>query len=130
MKFRDGQTSGPYIPPLLFGISSVRNAEEKRLERNRWRGNLVGALVSIGFVGSVLAVARIEGWNRDRAMWVGFGGFLAVMTILRPFWFWKNYRARWLRNLIGDEATAAVYLVFAAMMVWIGLNTNWGFGRR
>jgi len=63
-------------------------------------------------------------------MWVGFGGFLAVMTILRPFWFWKNYRARWLRNLIGDEATAAVYLVFAAMMVWIGLNTNWGFGRR
>jgi len=98
--------------------------------RSGWWGRVVGVLVSVGLVGSVLAVARIAGWNRDRAMWVGFGGFLGLMTILRPFWFWENYRARWLRNVIGDGATAAVYLAFAAIMVWIGLNTDWGFGRR
>jgi len=98
--------------------------------RSGWWGRVVGVLVSVGMVGSVLAVARIAGWNRDRAMWVAFGGFLGLMTILRPFWFWESYRARWLRNVIGDGATAAVYLAFAAIMVWIGLNTDWGFGRR
>jgi hypothetical protein len=99
-------------------------------ERNRWWGNFVGFLVSVALVGSVLSVAKIEGWNRDRAMWVGFGGFLALMTVLRPPWFWDSYRARWLRNLIGDGATAVAYLLVAAIMVWIGLNTDWGFGRR
>jgi len=51
------------------------------------------------------------------------------MTIRRPSWFWENYKARWLRNSIGDAATA-VYLAVAAIMVWIELNTDWGFGRR
>jgi hypothetical protein len=98
--------------------------------RHRWYGNVVIFHVSVGLVGSVLAVARIAGWNRDRAMWVGAGGFLGLLTILRPWWFWENMKARWLRNLIGDTATAAVYLAFAAIMAWIGLNTDWGFGRR
>jgi hypothetical protein len=98
--------------------------------RNRWWGNVVLFLVSVGLVGSVLAVAGIAGWNRDRAMWEGVGGFLGLLTILRPWWFWENYRARWLRNAIGDGATAAVYLAVAAIMMWIGLNTDWGFGRR
>jgi uncharacterized membrane protein len=99
-------------------------------ERNSWRGRLLGVLFSVGLVGIVLTVVRIEGWNRDRAMWLAFGGFLGAMTILRPSWFWENYKARWLRNAIGDGATAAVYLAFAALMMWIGLNTDWGFGRR
>ena len=78
----------------------------------------------------MLAVAGIAGWNRNRTMWVGLGGFLGLLTILRPWWFWENYRARWLRKVIGDGVTVAVYLAFAAIMVWIGLNTDWGFGRR
>ena len=94
------------------------------------RENLVGVLVAIGLVVTILTVAKSAGWNRDRAMWVGVGGFLGLMTVVRPLWFWENYRARWLRNLIGDGATAIVYLTFAAIMVWIGLNTNWTFGRR
>jgi hypothetical protein len=98
--------------------------------RNRWWGKVVGVLVSVALVAGVMTVAPISGWNRDRAMWVAFGGFLGCMTILRPSWFWENYRARWLRNVIGDEATTAVYLAFAAIMVWVGLNTDWGFGRR
>ena len=34
--------------------------------------------------------------------------FLAVMTLTRPWWFWENYKAWWLRGLIGDEATASL----------------------
>jgi hypothetical protein len=62
-------------------------------------------------------------------LWVGLSAFLGLMTILRPWWFWENYRARWLRNVMGDGATIVVYFAVAGIMVWVGLNTNWTFGR-
>jgi hypothetical protein len=98
--------------------------------QDRWQGNLLLFLLSIGLVVSVLLAADLAGWNRDRALWISVGSFLGLMTLLRPWWFWENYRARWLRNLIGDEATMVVYLGIAAIMVWVGLNTDWAFGRR
>jgi hypothetical protein len=70
------------------------------------------------------------GWSVDRALWVGLGSMVGVLTLARPWWYWDNYRARWLRELIGDEATAAFYLLVAALMVWVGLFTDWTFGRR
>jgi hypothetical protein len=75
-------------------------------------------------------VAPVVGWTQDRALWVGLGTALGILTLMRPSWFWENYKARWLRGLIGDAATALVYLALAAMMVWIGLATDWTFGRR
>jgi hypothetical protein len=33
-----------------------------------------------------------------------------------------------LRNLIGDAATAALYLAVAGAMIWIGLSGGWKFG--
>jgi hypothetical protein len=98
--------------------------------RNGLWGGVVLFLVSIGLVGGALALAAVMRWNRDRVMWVGVGGFLGLMTILRPWWFWENYRARWLRKIIGDGATAVIYMALAAAMVWIGFNTDWVFGRR
>ena len=99
-------------------------------ERSGWRGALILLAVSGATVGSLLVVAFSAGWARDRTLWVGVGGFLAVMTLTRPWWFWENWRARWLRDLIGDEGTAFVYLALAAVMVWVGLYTDWTFGRR
>jgi hypothetical protein len=52
------------------------------------------------------------------------------MTISRPWWFWENYKARWLRDAIGDGPTAVLYLALSAVMVWVGLYTDWTFGRR
>jgi hypothetical protein len=52
------------------------------------------------------------------------------MTLTRPWWFWESHKARWLRGLIGDEPTAGFYLAVAALMVWVGLFTEWTFGRR
>ncbi len=98
-------------------------------ERSGCQGGLTLFLVSIVFVGGVLVTADLAGWDRDRAMWVSMGVFLGVLTLARPWWFWENYRARWLRGVIGDEATAVLYLVVAGICLWVGLNTNWTFGR-
>ena len=70
-------------------------------------------------VGLLYAFSSTFGWPRDRTLWVGLGGALGLLTLLRPWWFWDNYRARWLRNLIGDEPTAGLYLAVAAAMMAI-----------
>lgn len=111
-----------------WGTETADQPEPAR--RSGWHGALILFLVSLGLVGAVLVTAESMGWSRDRAMWVGTGGFLAVLTLARPWWFWENYRARWLRGVIGDEATAVIYLLFAGVCLWIGLTTNWTFGRR
>lgn len=99
-------------------------------ERDGWRGGLILVLASLASVALLWVAATVLGWRRDRALWVGFGAFLAVLTLARPWWFWDNYRARWLRRLIGDEPTAGVYLMVAAALIWVGLFTEWTFGRR
>jgi hypothetical protein len=101
-----------------------------RSEPGVWRGNLILLAVSLFLLGGLWTVAEPFGWRRDRALWVGFGAFLALMTVTRPWWFWEHYKARWLRNLIGDEPTALIYLLLAGVMVWVGLFTEWSFGRR
>jgi hypothetical protein len=98
--------------------------------RSSWRGNLILFAVSIVFLGGLLALAGTLGWSRDRVLWIGLGNFLALMTLTRPWWFWDNYRARWLRDAIGDAPTALLYLALSGVMVWVGLYTNWTFGRR
>jgi hypothetical protein len=79
---------------------------------------------------ALIASAAAFGWPRDRTLWVGIGTLLAVMTLSRPRWFWDNWKARMLRNLIGDAATAALYLAVAGAMIWIGRSGGWKFGRQ
>ena len=99
-------------------------------ERSPRRGGLILLSVSLLLLGGLWGLADAFDWGRDRALWVGLGGFLALMTVTRPWWFWENYRARWLRGLIGDEPTALLYMALAGVMVWVGLFTDWTFGRR
>lgn len=101
-----------------------------RAERSRWRGGLMLMGISLLSLAGLWLGAEAFGWGRDRALWVGLGGFLALATVARPWWFWENYKARWLRGLIGDEATAFVYLLISGIMVWVGMFTNWHFGRQ
>jgi hypothetical protein len=95
-----------------------------------WRGGLVLVAVSLGTLGGLWALAGGFGWNRDRTLWIGMGAFLSLMTVARPWWFWENYRARWLRDAIGDGPTIFIYLAMSALLVWVGLYTSWTFGRR
>jgi uncharacterized protein YbjT (DUF2867 family) len=101
-----------------------------RPDRSGWRGNLILLTVCLLAVGTLCVAAKEFAWARDRALWAGLGAGLALLTLTRPWWFWENYKARGLRALIGDESTALVYLAVAGAMVWIGLTTNWPFGRR
>jgi len=94
------------------------------------RGGCWGHLVGLAFCLLVVLAFHAFGWPRDRALWLGLGTALGMLTLTRPWWFWEDYRARWLRGLIGDAGTALVYLALAAMMMWIGLETNWRFGRQ
>ena len=121
---------GFFVVALARWPASGGERESDLRSRHGWSGGLLLFSISIGLVATLLAVAGAAGWNRDRTLWVGFGAFLCFMTVLRPWWFWENYRARWLRKLIGDGATILVYLVVATIMVWVGLNTDWTFGRQ
>jgi hypothetical protein len=98
-------------------------------ERSGWRGGLTLFAISLLVLVSLLLAAGKAGWPRDRALWIGVGTFLGFLTLIKPWWFWENWKARWLRGLIGDTATVLVYLALAAAMVWIGMNTNWTFGK-
>ena len=97
------------------------------------RGGALGGLILLLVSGLSLAILWIGatelGWPRNRTLWVGMGACLALMTLARPWWFWENYLARWLRGRIGDEPTAGLYLVIASAMIWVGLFTEWTFGR-
>jgi len=99
-------------------------------EHSPRQGGLILLSVSLLLLGGLWVLSGALGRGRDRGLWVGLGAFLALMTITRPWWFWENYKARWLRRLIGDEPTALVYLALAGVMVWVGLFTDWSFGRR
>ncbi len=98
--------------------------------RSGWRGGVVLMAVTIAVGGTLWLVSWSAGWSLDRVFWVGCGVFIGVLTVLRPWWFWEHYKARWLRRMIGDAPTAALYLVVAAVCIWVGLNTEWTFGRR
>ena len=115
---------------LRSWLRSPAGGMREPAEHRAWHGGGVLTLVALFLLGAVVALARPMGWPRDSALWVAFGAFLAVMTVTRPWWFWDNYRARWLRDLIGSEATALFYLLLAGVMMWVGLFTDWTFGRR
>lgn len=106
------------------------SANPDRPDGNGCQGNLILLALCLLTLTAATVLAPAAGWTRDRAFWVGLGTALGVLTLTRPWWFWENYKARWLRGLIGDAATSLVYLALAAAMVWIGLATDWTFGRR
>jgi hypothetical protein len=110
--------------------SAKQEASGPPPDRNTWREALFGLCITLLWLATIWVAADANGWGRDRALWLGFGSFVAVMTVIRPRWYWNNYRARWLRDLIGDTATAAFYLLVAALMIWVGLFTSWTFGRQ
>lgn len=97
--------------------------------RPSWRGALVLTGVSLLLLATLWALAGEHGWRTDRMLWIGSGAFLALMTVVRPWWFWEHHKAKWLRDLVGDEVTALLYLALAGLMVWVGLFTGWTFGR-
>jgi hypothetical protein len=123
-----------FVSLTLFVLSAgewpVPPPESDHPARAGWRGGVILFAVTLLLMGTLWATAAELGWNRDRVIWVGLGAFLALMTISRPWWFWQNYKARWLRDSIGDGPTTLVYRAFSAVPVSVGLYTDRTFGRR
>ena len=119
---------------LVAGLKSWKSQSANQVGTSSNRGGCRGGLILLAVSGSLFGglwtLAADMGWSRDRALWVGLGGFVGVMTLVRPWWFWDNWRAHALRDTIGDETTAVLYLALAAAMVCVGLYTDWPFGRR
>jgi hypothetical protein len=113
-----------------WGRSGAPGNDRAAPGTSAWSEGAVLLVTALGWLGGLWVLADLFGWNRDRTLWLGFAGFLAVMTLVRPTWFWENHRARWLRGVVGDEGTALLYLLLAGVMVWVGLFTDWTFGRR
>jgi hypothetical protein len=115
-----------------LAASEWSESSDASARREPGRSGPIGAIILLLVLSLSIAILWIGatelGWPRHRTLWVGVGSFLAVMTLLRPWWFWDNQRARWLRGLIGDEPTAGLYLAVAAAMIWVGLFTEWSFG--
>ena len=86
-------------------------------------------MIGLAILSLVFVALAADEWS-GRPLWVGLGFFLAGMTLVRPWWFWENYKARGPRGLLGDGPTAGIYLAVAAVMIWVGLFTDWTFGRR
>ena len=112
------------------GSAASRQIEESPPKRRGWRGPVTLLCVTMAVGGTLWVVAREEGWSPDRVIWAGGGALIAVLTLLRPWWFWENYRARWLRDTIGDEPTALLYLAVSAACLWVGFFTDGTFGGR
>jgi hypothetical protein len=54
-----------------------------------------------------------------------FGVAFAILTALRPWWFWEHSKAYILRGMIGDRATSVVYFVVASVFVILGARRAW-----
>jgi hypothetical protein len=59
--------------------------------------------------------------NRDEeTLFLAIGGCLIIiLTILRPWWFWRHPKAAWLRGLIGDGPTTLFYLGIAGTFLYM-----------
>lgn len=107
------------------------DAEDGEPPRYRWfRGSMLLTVSALASLAGAYVWGLSAALSFDRSAWIGFGVFLVVMTVARPWWFWEHYKARFLRRLVGDELVIAFYLVVGFAMIWVGLFTTWTFGRR
>ncbi|HET9983604.1 MAG TPA: hypothetical protein VFQ38_08450 [Longimicrobiales bacterium] len=89
----------------------------------------LGLVICLAVGAGLFLFAAAAHLPRDRVLYTGLGAGLILATLLRPAWFWEHPKARWLRNLVGDEATALFYLAVGGACVWIGVFTQLPFGR-
>jgi hypothetical protein len=104
----------------VFGIwtliRGVFGGEENPRILTLWKP--LAACLGIGALSFALIALdqlRIAPFNQS-ALFVG-GTALAGCAWLKPAWFWNHPKAMFLRELLGDHATAAVYLVGGLVMV-------------
>jgi hypothetical protein len=90
------------------------NSSELR-SRDVWT-SLAFVAGPIALVIASILVAHALRLDEDVVLGFGMSAVLGTLTIMRPWWFWQDRRARWARKLIGDRATIGFYLLVAAVV--------------
>jgi hypothetical protein len=89
---------------------------------------LTAFVIALAFGAGLFLLAAAFHLPRDRVLYTGLGAGVILATLFRPAWFWEHHKARWLRNLVGDEITMLLYLAIGGVCLWIGLFTQVPFG--
>jgi hypothetical protein len=89
------------------------NSSELR-SRDVWIITLAVVVGPMALVIASFMVAHALRLDEDVVLGFSMSAALSTLTIVRPWWFWQDRRARWARKLIGDRATIGVYLLVAA----------------
>ena len=91
-----------------------RDNSSKLRSRDVWTIALAVVIGPIALVIASVMVAHALRLDEDVVLGFSMTVALSTLTIVRPWWFWQDRRARWARKLIGDRATIGVYLLVAA----------------
>ena len=81
-----------------------------------WTIALAVVVGPIALVVASIMVAHALRLDEDVVLGFSTSAALGALTIMRPWWFWQDHRARWARELIGDRATIVFYLLVAAVV--------------
>ena len=76
-----------------------------------------------GLVALVAIPAALSAWRKlDFASmyWIALGLTLAGLTLTRPWWFWYQPRAQFVKLFLGERGTIVAYLFVALVGVLIG----------
>jgi hypothetical protein len=83
---------------------------------------LIGlATLAAGFC-LFIAIAGRALADQPSAFCIATGILIAVLSLWRPWWYWDEPRVTFLRWLIGDRGSIAVYLALAAGVVLFGIT--------
>ena len=107
------------LSPAHSGLSPRVDSDDRGPTLRR--GLLVGAAVVVAYVALSKVLESYLGVSVKRTLLVGFGAALAWATAQKPWWFWDHWKAHILRDLIGDSATTAVYLLIAAVLLYLAI---------
>lgn len=89
------------------------------------------AFAVVGIAALMVAGEQLEqrfGIYHERLVYGCLAGALALATLLRPWWFWEHRKARFVRDIIGDQGTIVLYLLIAGGFGWWGILGPWGPG--
>ena len=81
-------------------ILSRDNYSELR-SRDVWTIALAFAAGPIALVATSILVAHALRLDEDVVLGFSMSAALGALTIVRPWWFWQDRRARWARELMG-----------------------------
>lgn len=91
---------------------------------------LVGSFV-VG-AAAIYGAFQLQEWSgfpMSRSVVAMLGAGIVAVTLARPFWFWEQPKARFMRDLVGDRVTFVVYIATGVIIFGLALFGVGDWGR-